>query len=70
MSDNINFEKAMSELESIVTLLEKGDLPLEESLKQFEQGILLARHCQNTLSKAEQKIETLINTDTVNTTNE
>lgn len=66
MTENINFEKAMADLELIVAELEKGDLPLEDSLKQFEQGILLARHCQSALSKAEQKIEMLINNDTAN----
>lgn len=59
MSKKINFEKSIGELEAIVNQLEKGALSLDESLKQFEKGIRLARECQETLSKAEQKIETL-----------
>ncbi|MCR9192323.1 MAG: exodeoxyribonuclease VII small subunit [Gammaproteobacteria bacterium] len=53
------FEQSMTELETIVTLLEKGELDLEEALKQFETGIKMARTCQTTLRQAEQKIETL-----------
>jgi exodeoxyribonuclease VII small subunit len=59
MSDGINFEESVAKLEDIVKQLEKGDLTLEESLKQFENGIGLARHCQNVLNQAEQKIELL-----------
>lgn len=59
MSKSINFEKSMTELEAIVRQLEKGELSLEESLKQFEKGIKLTRQCQEVLSQAEQKIETL-----------
>ena len=59
MSQGIHFEKSITELEEIVRQLEKGDLSLEDSLKQFEKGIGLARHCQDILQKAEQKIETL-----------
>jgi exodeoxyribonuclease VII small subunit len=59
MNKPIHFEKAITELESIVTQLEKGDLSLEESLKHFEKGITLARKCETTLQKAEQKIEML-----------
>lgn len=52
----------MNELEDIVKKLEKGELPLEESLKQFEKGINLARQCQDVLKHAEQKIEKLMST--------
>ena len=57
MTKTIHFEKSISELEAIVLQLEKGDLSLEDSLKQFEKGIALARKCEETLNKAEQKIE-------------
>ena len=56
---SIHFEHTLGELERIVQQLEKGDLSLEESLKQFEKGIHLARLCQDTLSQAEQKISLL-----------
>lgn len=64
MTKPIHFEQSISELESIVMQLEKGELSLEESLKQFEKGISLARKCEETLNKAEQKIEMLSSTKT------
>ena len=57
---DINFEKALEELESIVEDLESGDLSLENSLKSFEKGIKLARQCQEQLSKAELQVQKLI----------
>ena len=57
---DINFEKALEELEGIVEDLESGDLSLENSLKSFEKGIKLARQCQEQLSKAELKVQKLI----------
>ncbi len=55
----VDFEAAMSELEGIVERLEHGDLPLEESLKQFERGVELTRTCQAALKQAEQKVRVL-----------
>jgi exodeoxyribonuclease VII small subunit len=60
MSDTIqDFESALTELESIVTRLEQGDLPLEESLGLFERGVQLSRFCHSKLEDAEQRIEIL-----------
>ena len=59
----INFEKALEELESIVEDLESGDLSLENSLKSFEKGIKLARQCQDQLSQAELQVQKLIEED-------
>lgn len=59
MSKDIHFEQSISDLEGIVRQLEKGELTLEDSLKQFEKGIGLARRCQEVLQQAEQKIEIL-----------
>lgn len=59
-SDGPDFEAALSKLESIVTKMEAGELTLEEALKHFEQGISLARQCQQALSKAELRVQTLI----------
>ena len=59
MTKPIQFEKSLTELETIVAQLEKGELSLEDSLKQFEKGVTLARKCQETLNQAEQKIEQL-----------
>ena len=59
MTKTIQFEKSIADLDTIVTQLERGELSLENSLKQFEKGINLARQCQATLNAAEQKIEQL-----------
>lgn len=59
MSEPIHFENSIIELQDIVAQLEKGELSLEDSLKQFEKGITLARQCQAILNEAEQKIEIL-----------
>jgi exodeoxyribonuclease VII small subunit len=55
-----DLEKSLAELELIVEKLEAGDLTLDESLKQFERGIQLTRHCQTALRKAEQKVDILL----------
>lgn len=54
-----HFEQSITELESIVSRLEKSDLHLEDALQQFEKGIHLARVCQTILRQTEQKIEQL-----------
>lgn len=54
------FEASLNELERIVRLLEDGDLPLEESLKLFEDGVRLSRECRERLTNAERKIEVLM----------
>ena len=56
----VDFEAAMTELETLVERLETGDLPLEESLQAFERGIALTRSCQSALKDAEQKVEVLL----------
>jgi exodeoxyribonuclease VII small subunit len=53
------FEAALGELEALVDELETGDLNLAESLQKFERGVGLARQCQLSLNRAEQKILTL-----------
>jgi len=55
-----NFEKALSELESLVEDMEQGDLSLEDSLKRFEKGIALSRECQQALQNAELKVKQLV----------
>lgn len=59
-SDTPDFERALSELESLVERLERGDLPLEDALKTFERGVELTRHCQTSLKAAQQKVEILL----------
>lgn len=53
------FEEALANLEILVDRLEKGDLSLEESLKDFEQGIKLTRACQQILREAEHRVHIL-----------
>ena len=55
-----NFEAALKELEQIVEQLEAGDLPLEQSLELFEQGVRLSRDCQKRLDEAERRVEILL----------
>ena len=59
-NSEIDFEKSLAELEQLVETMEKGDLTLEESLKQFERGVSLTRACQKALADAEQKVKLLI----------
>jgi exodeoxyribonuclease VII small subunit len=55
----IPFEEAMARLEKVVAALEGGDLPLEASLAQFEQGVRLVRLCSNRLKDAEIRVRQL-----------
>ena len=54
-----NFESAMSELEELVNKIETGNLSLEDSLKEFENGIKLSRVCQSALKDAERRVKIL-----------
>ncbi len=55
-----NFEASLTALEKIVRELERGDLPLEQSLELFEHGVRLSRECQERLNQAERRIEILM----------
>ncbi|MDP2681630.1 MAG: exodeoxyribonuclease VII small subunit [Deltaproteobacteria bacterium] len=59
----IKFEDALKRLEEIVDALEKGDIPLEKSLKIFEEGVRLSRLCNKMLDKAEKKVEILMRSE-------
>jgi exodeoxyribonuclease VII small subunit len=54
------FEASLKELEEIVARMERGDLPLEESLKLFERGVVLTRECRNSLETAELRVKNLL----------
>lgn len=56
----LKFEDAMARLETIVSELEKGDLPLDESLKIFEEGVRLSKSCLKLLDDTERKVEILL----------
>ncbi|UXN04317.1 MULTISPECIES: exodeoxyribonuclease VII small subunit [unclassified Bartonella] len=53
----MSFEKALSELEHIVENLERGDVPLEQSILIYERGEALKKHCDTLLKTAENKVE-------------
>jgi exodeoxyribonuclease VII small subunit len=53
------FEKALQELEQIVSQLERGDVPLEKSIEIYERGNRLKAHCEALLKKAELKVEVI-----------
>lgn len=57
------FEATMKRLSEIVAKLEKGDLPLEESLRLFEEGVRLSAHSQATLDAAQKRVEELLSVD-------
>jgi len=57
------FEQAIDELEKIVEELERGDLPLEETIKRFEQGLKLSELCTRKLNQVEQKLKKLVKTE-------
>lgn len=54
-----DFETALSELESLVEKMERGELSLEDSMQQYERGVALSKQCQHLLETAEQKIQIL-----------
>lgn len=63
IESSISFEHALQELEQIVTRLESGELPLEEALSAFENGVQLARQGQQKLQQAEQRVQILLSDD-------
>ena len=60
MSENNNFEESMKKLETIVEELENGNLNLDESVQKFEDGMKIAKKCNNMLEDAEKKITILL----------
>ena len=53
---DMSFEDAMGELEIVVGQLERGDVPLEESIKLYERGAALKKRCEEKLKEAEEKV--------------
>ncbi len=58
--EEVNFEEAMKKLEALAQELEKGDLDLDQSVQKFEEGMALAKKCNDILEKAEKRITILI----------
>lgn len=61
-TEEIKFEKALERLEKIVEELEAGNIPLEDALKKYEEGVKLSRICSEKLTAAEKKIQILTKT--------
>ena len=59
MEQELKFEKALEQLEKIVEDLESGEIPLDEALKRYEEGVKLARFLGQKLTQVETKIEVL-----------
>ncbi len=57
---SLSFEDALSELENIVSKLERGDAPLEESIDVYERGALLKKHCEDKLKAAQLKVDKIV----------
>lgn len=62
MTESRTFERALQELEDRVRKLDSGDLPLEDALRSFEEGIGLVRECQELLDQADRRIVELTET--------
>ena len=56
----LNLEKSLQDLEALIDELESGELPLEQAMQKFEEGIRLTRNCQAALKDAEQRVEILL----------
>ncbi|MDE1506541.1 exodeoxyribonuclease VII small subunit [Ligilactobacillus salivarius] len=61
MAEKVTFEQDMKNLEEIVKRLEQGDIPLEEAIEKFKQGMDLSKKLQNTLLQAEETLTKVIN---------
>jgi exodeoxyribonuclease VII small subunit len=58
--EEVRFEEALKQLEAIVSRLELGDLPLEEALSVFEEGVRLTKLCSQRLNEAERRVNILV----------
>ncbi len=54
---DLSFEESIKELTNIVGKIEQGQIPLQDSLQQYEKGMALIKHCRTILNKAEKRIE-------------
>lgn len=61
MEKEQTFDEAMKDLEQIVQKLEQGDVPLEEALDKFQEGIKLSRYCRGIVEEAEKTVTNMAN---------
>ncbi len=59
----LGFEEAIKELTAIVAKIEQGQIPLQDSISQYEKGMALIKHCKDILEKAEKRIEKISGTE-------
>ncbi len=62
--EELNFEESIKELTNIVGKIEQGQIPLQDSLSQYEKGMALIKQCRTILQKAEKRIEKISELDT------
>lgn len=62
-NENMSFEQALERLEAIVNQLEHGDVPLEQAIELYQEGMMLSSLCGGKLKQVESKIEMLIETE-------
>jgi exodeoxyribonuclease VII small subunit len=60
MSKDVDFEKAIAELEGLVKTLEAGEVPLAQALEDFEKGVRLVKQCQTHLDQAKAQVDALM----------
>ncbi|HII08001.1 MAG TPA: exodeoxyribonuclease VII small subunit [Methanosphaera sp.] len=58
--DNLSFEESLEQLEEIVTKLEKGDVPLDEAIDEFNNAMQLVKVCEEKLNNAEESIAKIV----------
>ena len=68
--EKMNFEDSIRELTSIVGKIEQGQIPLQDSIEQYEKGMTLIKHCREILVKAEKRIEKISQTQDTKSLNE
>ncbi len=59
-NSEMTFEHSLKQLETIVEILESGEVPLDETLKKFEDGMKLVKFCHEKLNEAEKKLKILV----------
>lgn len=62
-NENMTFEEAMKGLESIVSKLEEGDVPLEQAINYFQEGMVLSKMCHEKLQKVERQMDFILKED-------
>ncbi|MCY9375458.1 exodeoxyribonuclease VII small subunit [Bacillus sp. T17B1] len=62
-NENMTFEDAMKGLESIVSKLEEGDVPLEQAINYFQEGMALSKMCHEKLQKVEKQMDFILKED-------